>query len=253
MMEQFKIDLNADLGEGAPFDVELLGIVSSANIACGGHAGDEGLMQKTVQASVRNTVRIGAHPSYSDRQNFGRVSIPQPIEKTLDDVVKQIRVLSRVANSCGTNISYVKPHGALYNDSALRDDLAIGLYTALADNFEIDAVMGLPNTAHQRAAKHVGLRFIAEAFVDRAYTENGLLKSRTEKGAVHETEAKIVQQALMFAQQLPLVIGQTKIGQTKLQLHAQSLCLHGDTPNALKSAQAIKAAFLDKNIEISAG
>lgn len=247
MIERIKIDLNADLGEGAPFDSELLKIVSSANIACGGHAGNAESMRATAMAASKNDVRIGAHPSYADVVNFGRLSIAQPIETTIECIVRQIAKLEQISASFDKKLDYVKPHGALYNDSAINSELALAICEAIAANFDINSIMGLPNSEHERAAKQAGLHFIPEAFVDRAYAKSGLLKSRSEVGAVHETEDQIVQQALLLARKQHL-----NVGAANLHLQAQSLCIHGDTPHALQSARAIKAAFASNNIEISA-
>lgn len=242
------IDLNADLGEGAPFDAELLKIVTSASIACGGHAGDAVSMRNAIVAARTNNVRIGAHPSYSDRTNFGRTPIDEPQDKTISDVLKQLRDFSEIARAADATVAYVKPHGALYNETARNEALCRALYAALKSDAHAIAVMGMPGTVHEVAAREAGLKFVPEAFADRAYTEDGTLVPRSETGAVHADTKDIVAQALAIAQDDAVT---TRFGRT-IPLRAKSLCLHGDNQHALEAAKAIRKAFEVAGIAVQA-
>ncbi|MCB9993775.1 MAG: LamB/YcsF family protein [Hyphomicrobiaceae bacterium] len=242
------IDLNADLGEGAPFDADLMRIVSSASIACGGHAGDANTIYETMLLAKANHVRIGAHPSYADRANFGRLKILQPHDVTVADVLTQLEVFAAVAQEAGVQVAYVKPHGALYNETAKDAGLCLALYSAIRARPGIGAVMGLPATQHELAARETGLTFISEAFADRAYEENGTLAPRSERGAVHEDIPAIVAQATEIARHGAVT---ARTG-SNIPLSARSICLHGDSEHALAAARAIRAAFEAEDIEIRA-
>jgi UPF0271 protein len=181
-----EIDLNADLGEGGACDEELLRVVSSCNVACGGHAGDAESMGLTVRSAIANGVAVGAHPAYPDREGFGRESGFMTGDALYESLTEQVSELADIAAHLGARLTHVKPHGALYND-ALRDGtLADVIARVTAEAPGEPAFVGMANTELEFAAKRHGLTFIAEAFVDRAYEPDGALVSRKEPGAVHE-------------------------------------------------------------------
>jgi len=240
------IDINADLGEGDPYDAELLSIVSSCNIACGGHAGDVDSMRETVKAALDNGVAIGAHPSYPDREGFGRRSGFQGGTDLLDSLASQIGVLQDVVAAQGARMGHVKPHGALYNDAAVDAGLAETVAEAvLAAGGDVQLV-GPPGSELQRAAERRGLRFLGEAFIDRAYLADGRLVPRTESGAVHDSLEKILAQAVSLATRRSV----TSIDGKRITICADTLCVHGDTPGAADTARAVRGALQKQGIEI---
>lgn len=240
------IDINADLGEGEASDAEILRVVSSCNIACGGHAGDTASMRATVAAAIANGVAIGAHPSYPDREGFGRRSdfIAGPdLRATL---VKQIRSLSAIVSEHGASLHHVKPHGALYNDACANAELADIVAEAVVDACDGVYLVGLPNSELQRAAVRRGLPYLAEAFIDRAYLADGRLVPRAEPGAVHRSLATIAAQAISLARDHMV----TSIDGRPVSLSADTLCVHGDTPGAAEAARAVRHALEQQGIEI---
>jgi len=233
-MTGLTIDLNADLGEGDPCDQELLRIVSSCNIACGGHAGDAASMRATLLSALDNDVSIGAHPSYPDREGFGRRSAYLSGEALFESLTAQINALKSVAGEAGAQLSHVKPHGALYNDAvndrALADLIARAILAAVPDA----AFVGLPDSELQQAAVGHGLTFIAEGFIDRAYQDNGQLVPRSEPGAVHNSLELVLPQAVSL------------VGKV------DTLCIHGDTPGAAEAAAAVRAELEKQGVAIRA-
>ena len=197
-----EIDLNADLGEGAPYDEELLTNVSSANIACGGHAGDEVTMAQTVRMAIANGVAVGAHPGYPDKQGFGRESGYLHGGALYESLTEQVTGLADIAAELGARITHVKPHGALYNDAVRDRELADIIARVTAETPGSPAFIGMANTELENAANAHGLKFIAEAFVDRAYEPDGTLVSRKEPGAVHEDLSVTTTQAVRLADML---------------------------------------------------
>lgn len=225
-----EIDVNADLGEGQDaYDKALLGMISSANIACGGHAGDESTMRRVVQAALEHGVRIGAHPSYPDRQNFGRASMMIDLLNLKESLVEQIQSLIEVASSKGTSVEYIKPHGALYNDAAASDEIA-SLIFDLAERFSL-RVMALEGSP--MAMTHPD-RVIREGFVDRGYREGSGLIPRDEPGALITDPEAAAAQALRLAP------------------NVDSLCVHSDTPNAPMILRAAREALIREGYTISA-
>ena len=217
------IDLNADLGEDCGDDAALLEIVTSANVACGAHAGSLQTMAATVRAASAHGVTIGAHPSFPDRANFGRIVMARAPEELFADVVGQIRALDAVARECGARLRHVKAHGALYNLAARDRCVADVISRAVAACDPTLAVVGLAGGEQLASARAHGLRAIAEVFADRGYRDDGSLIPRGQPGAMIEDVDAAVAQAVGFAQ--------SGAGQT--------ICLHGDGPQALEFAQAI--------------
>ena len=242
------IDLNADLGEGAPYDAELLGIVSSCNIACGGHTGDEESMTTTMELALENDVAIGAHPSYPDREGFGRRSGFMAANALAEPLREQLRNLNDVAAGLGAVVSHVKPHGALYNDVANDEALAEVVAETVADMPGHCALVGQPSSALERAAQVLGIPFVAEAFVDRAYLADGRLVPRSEPGAVYDDPEAIAAQAVSLA----LTQRVKSIDAQSIEVRADTLCIHGDTPNAPDAARAVRDALEARGITIAA-
>ncbi|HTX55664.1 MAG TPA: 5-oxoprolinase subunit PxpA [Candidatus Acidoferrales bacterium] len=230
------IDLNADLGEGCGDDEALLAIVTSANIACGAHAGDERTMESTVRSALRRGVTIGAHPSYPDREHFGRVVMQRTPAQIFDDVVTQTRALAAIAAAQGARLHHVKAHGALYNVAARDRTVADAISEAVRAVDPQLAVVGLARGEQLASARAFGLRAIAEVFADRGYRPDGTLVPRGERGALIEDVDVAVAQALALARE--------GAGET--------ICLHGDGPHALEFARAIRAALESAGIAVKA-
>ena len=242
------IDLNADLGEGAEFDAELLQIVSSANIACGAHAGDAESMTMTVRDAISNGVAVGAHPGYPDREGFGRESGFMAGDALYESLTEQVTALADVAAELGARLTHVKPHGALYNDAVRNRDLADIIARVIAEAPGEPAFMGMAGTELERAADQHGLTFIAEAFVDRAYEPDGTLVSRKDPGAVHKDLAVVTTQAVRLAKD-----GETTASNGEIvTVRADTLCLHGDTPGAAEKARAVRDVLESHGVDIRA-
>lgn len=246
------ICLNADLGEldgeaGRALDAEMLAVVSRCALACGGHAGDAASMHATLMAAHANGVQVGAHPSYPDRENFGRRTLEIRLEDLLASLSGQIEALMAMAAPIGVPVAFVKPHGALYNDAAR----SVGLAECIAEATSragISTVMGPPRSALTRAAAQAGLSYISEGFIDRLYQPDGALTPRTLQGAVIEDPDTRVAQAMSIATKH---LVKTSDG-TVIDMPVQTLCLHGDTAGAADSARAIRAALTTAGIAIEA-
>jgi len=228
------IDLNADLGEGDSHDAELLTIVSSCNIACGGHAGDDASMRETVASATSNKVAIGAHPSYPDREGFGRRSAFLAGDELRVSLIAQIKKLASIVNERGAALVHIKPHGALYNDAVNDFELADMVAGCVASAAPGAAFVGLPDSEMQDAASRHSLNFIAEGFIDRAYQDDGQLVPRSEPGAVHKSLELVLPQAVSL------------VGKV------DTLCIHGDTPGAVEAATAVRDALEKQGVEIRA-
>lgn len=251
------IDLNADVGEAdtAPWawaEAQILATVSSANIACGGHAGDDAAMAMTIKACAENGVSIGAHPAYPDRENFGRRSFTLGVDisasKLSASLTAQIARLSEIAADHGVKVAYVKPHGALYNDAVINLEKA-QLIADVIKSIDADLpLLGGPNSCMQRAAKRAGIGFVAEGFIDRRYNDQGHLLSRSQSGAV----IKDVQERLAQAKSLA-VHGRVNTASGRvLSIKARSLCLHGDSAGAVQTALQTRNAIEALGIHIKA-
>ena len=242
------IDMNADLGEGDPCDAELLTIVSSCNIACGGHAGDESSMRTTIVAAIANDVAVGAHPSYPDREGFGRNSRFLDGPELLSSLVEQISALREIGAQEGVTISHVKPHGALYNDAVSNSALADTVVEASKEAVPGAAFVGAPGSELEKAAARQALRFVAEAFVDRAYLDNGQLVPRSEAGAVHDSIETIAAQAVSLALSQEV---ETHSGAI-INVAAETLCIHSDTAGAVDAARAVREALEQQGVHVRA-
>lgn len=244
------IDLNADIGEGLPaaYDAALLDVVTSANVACGAHAGNPAVMDRTVAACLERGVAIGAHPGYFDREGFGRRTTSADAAAVENDVLYQIGALAAFARDRGARLRHVKPHGALYNQAASDARLARAIARGIARADRELAFVGLAGSAAMReAAAAEGLRFVAEAFADRRYRSDGSLVPRTEPGAVLGAPDAAAAQALGIARDGAVIAHDG----TRLAIAAQTLCLHGDSPDAVRTARAIRAALEAAGIRVA--
>ena len=242
------IDLNADLGEGGAYDLELLGIVSSCNIACGGHAGDEASMAETVRAAIANEVSIGAHPSYPDREGFGRRSRYAHGDGLLASLCEQIEALRAVARYQDAKLTHIKPHGALNHDASVDRALAELIIGAIGKSSAEVALVGPAGSELQRAAEEHGMRFLAEAFVDRAYRADGTLVPRSEPRAVHSDINTITTQAVSLATEGSVTCQSGEV----IKVAADTLCIHGDTDGAAEAARAVRDVLGANGVEIRA-
>ncbi|MEP1231092.1 MAG: 5-oxoprolinase subunit PxpA [Litorimonas sp.] len=257
MTDRHIIDLNADIGEADTADwawaeAQIVMAISSANIACGGHAGDNETMRATVQACKARGVVIGAHPAYPDRENFGRKSLilGQDISaaQLTRSLTAQIVTLTEIAADQDMTVSYVKPHGALYND-AVTDIEKARLITQVIGYIDPKLILlGGPNSCMQIAAQDAGLTFIAEGFIDRRYTDEGHLQPRGKDGAVIKDTQMRLTQACSLAQKGEV---QTASGNI-LTIQARSLCLHGDSAGAVETAWQARKAIENLGIKIQA-
>jgi UPF0271 protein len=237
-----RIDLNADLGESwggrlLGDDQALLRVVTSANIACGFHAGDAATMARTAAIAVEHGVAVGAHVSYRDRDGFGRTFIDVDPDVLREDVLSQLEALAEACAEAGTRVAYVKPHGALYHAICRHPGHAGAVVEAMSAFDAGLPLLGLPDTVATRLAEAAGLRTVNEAFADRAYTAGGGLVPRGHDGAVlHEPE-------LVADRMLELVTAGTveAIDGTRVPVSAESICVHGDSPGAVAMAQAVRA------------
>lgn len=242
------IDLNADLGEGCASDAALLQLVSSANIACGFHAGDAQTMLASVREALKNGVAIGAHPSFPDRENFGRTAMTLPPETVYAQTLYQIGALAAIARAEGCVMRHVKPHGMLYNQAAKDPLLADAIARAVHACDPSLILVGLAGSELIRAGEHYGLTTRQEVFADRGYQADGSLVPRTQPGALVEDEEHALAQTL----------GMVESGRVKsitgewANVVAQTVCIHGDGEHALAFARRLRAAFEERSIRIMA-
>ncbi|SOC53817.1 LamB/YcsF family protein [Ornithinimicrobium cerasi] len=239
-----QIDLNSDLGEGLGSwrmgdDEALLGIVTSANVACGFHAGDPPTMRAVTTMAAARGVAVGAHVAYRDLTGFGRRFIDMEPDVLTDEVVYQIGALDGMARRAGHRVTYVKPHGALYNAVVTHEAQAAAVVRAVRE-YDADLVLvGLPGSVVLRLAEEARLRTAREAFADRAYTPEGQLVPRTRPGAVLHDQELIARRCVAMATGEPVA----DVNGDPLTVHPDSLCVHGDTPGAVGIARAVRAAL----------
>ncbi|OBK62680.1 hypothetical protein A5656_10305 [Mycobacterium gordonae] len=248
-----RIDLNADLGEGFGVwqlgdDDAMLGIVSSANVACGFHAGDPAGLLRVCRSAAERGVRIGAQVSYHDLAGFGRRFIDVSAEDLLADVVFQIGALQAIAQAAGSAVAYVKPHGALYNSIVSHRDQAAAVAEAVATVDASLPVLGMAGSAFFDEADRRGLRTVAEVFADRAYQPNGTLVPRREPGAVLDDPAVIAHRVVNMVNAGEV----TATDGTLLRVTAESVCVHGDSPGAVQIAAAVHEQLRTAGVEIGA-
>lgn len=243
-----KIDLNADLGEGSPMEQALLPFVTSANIACGAHAGSAEMMLQSVRWAKAAKVRIGAHPGYDDKPHFGRRALNVAPEVLYAQLVFQIGALQAIASSQDEKLWHVKPHGMLYNQAAVDRQLADTIARAVKDSHPQLLLVGLAGSELLKAAEFYGLATRAEVFADRRYQADGQLVSRTQPQALISEVAEAVQQSLTMVTEQRVFT----LDGTWYPLVPETICLHGDGEHALEFAQALYRALQQSAIEISA-
>lgn len=246
------VDLNSDLGEGfgrwtLGVDDALLDVVTSANVACGFHAGDAPIMRRICDRAAENGVAIGAHVGYRDLAGFGRRFIDVEPEILTQEVIYQIGALDAFARVAGSRVRYVKPHGALYNAIVRHEEQAASVVQALVDYDRSLPVMGLAGSAWLRLAEEAGLTVVGEAFADRAYTPDGSLVSRLLPGAVLQDVEEIASRCVAIAKGEPI----TDADGGPLTLAADSICVHGDTPGAVDIARKVKDALMGAGISLA--
>jgi UPF0271 protein len=242
-----RIDLNADLGEGAPHDEAMLESVSSINVACAWHAGSAEQMLSLVRAALERRVAIGAHPSFPDRANFGRQEMTLPLSSVRAGLLYQMGALDGIVRAEGGQLAHVKAHGALYNQAARDPELARCIAQAIRDFNPRLKVVGLAGSLFIEAVREAGLRALEEGFADRGYSAAGHLLKRGTPGALIDDESS------MLAQVLSMVKTGSVVAQdgTVRHLHVDTICLHGDGPHALEFARAIRAQLRQEGIEVA--
>jgi UPF0271 protein len=216
-----RIDLNADLAEGLP-DTEMMALVTSANIACGCHAGGPKEMMNCLELARQNHVRIGAHPGYLDREHFGRKEMDISPDDLRDLLEYQVGALAALSELAGVTIRYIKPHGAMYHQASV--DKPLGLVLLLTAKRHRLAVMGLPGTKLEQLAEHLGVVYIREGFADRRYRSDGSLVPRTEAKAMIDDPSEAAKQVQRLVKEKGV----------------QSICVHGDTPGAVAFTKALR-------------
>ena len=243
------IDFNSDLGEGAGTDAAIMPVVTSANIACGEHAGNDNTMRTTIELAMRYRVAIGAHPGYPDRERFGRVPMDIPARELIESIRRQIDSLIGIAGRLGGQVTHVKAHGALYNqserDAAIARNIIFGVQAATGGHELV--IVAPPGSAMLEEAKALGMKVAREGFVDRAYEPDGTLQSRSIAGSVLTHSADAVRQALSFVKNG----GVTAVDGTFLKLEVDTLCVHGDTPGAADIARAVRDALSNAKVKVA--
>ena len=245
------MDLNADPAEGfgrweLGDDEALLGVVTSANVACGFHAGDSVVIREAVARAAERDVAVGAQVGYRDLAGFGRRFIDVPPRELTDDVIYQIGALAGFARVAGTEVTYVKPHGALYNAIVHHAEQAAAVVEAVRSYDPSVAVLGLPGSQWLAQAEQAGLRTFREAFADRAYTPEGTLVSRREPGAVLHDPEEIAQRCLALAAGEPI----RAVDGSEIEVRADSICVHGDSPGAVAIAQAVRDRLGEAGVQL---
>ncbi len=227
-----EIDLNCDLGEGCPYDAELMPLITSANVACGFHAGDVATAHAALRAAKQHGVQVGAHPGFPDREHFGRRELPRSEEQVFEDCVYQIGALTGLARAVGLELRYVKPHGALYN-MACREDAYARPIVAAVELLGLQ-LMGLPGSRLE-ALSAGRCPFVAEGFADRRYQPDGSLVPRSRPDAFVEDPAEAVRQAQWLLREKGV----------------RTLCVHGDNPQALAFVRELRAALQRQGLVIT--
>lgn len=242
------IDLNADLGEGVGDDEAMLELVSSASIACGGHAGSPETIRSTLARCKERGVRAGAHPSYPDTKNFGRLRLVIPLDQLIGQLRSQLILIRTIGDQLEVPVAYVKLHGALANQAAEELPLAVGVFGALQAMDPDVTVLALDASAQVRAALAVGLKVELEAYADRAYQPDGMLLPRSQKGAVLHDAAAIADRCVRLAEAGEIVA----VDGTVLKVGARSICIHGDNPEAVVIARRVRQALEAAGVAIAA-
>jgi UPF0271 protein len=248
-----RIDLNCDMGEMPELIANgtqeaLLDSVTSANIACGGHAGDEATMRTTIERALHKGVAVGAHPGYADRANFGRIELKVATKELEQSVFDQVCALAKVAAACKAELRHVKPHGALYNQAVKDRELAAAIARGVGRWHKDVVLVGLAGSMMLDVFREEGFRVAAEAFADRRYEADGSLRSRKFADAVIRDPDEAGRQAVRIVEKGSVVA----CDGSEVRIQAQTLCIHGDTPGAAKIAEAVAAALHAAGVKLSA-
>jgi UPF0271 protein len=245
-MNQLRIDINCDMAEGVGNEKELMPFISSANIACGYHAGNEELMKATINLCLKYNVAIGAHPSFPDRGNFGRTNMNLPLAEVSKIVTDQIYLIKKIAEAQGAKLHHVKPHGALYNMAAKDSALANCIVLAIKDFDKNLILYGLSQSVMIGEAGKMQLKSANEVFADRTYQLDGSLTPRSQPNALIATEQEAISQALKLVKEKKVKTNDGK----EINLKADTICLHGDGAHAVEFARLIYSKFEEEHINI---
>jgi UPF0271 protein len=248
-----KIDLNCDMGELPEAIADgtqeaLMRSITSVNVACGGHAGDEQAMQTTIEQALRWKLAIGAHPGYPDRANFGRLELKLPLDEIAAFICEQVQALARIADRCGARVVHVKPHGALYNQAVHNRELAAAIAKGVAQWNRDVVLVGLAGSPMLDVFREAGFAIAAEAFADRRYEPDGTLRSRKFEDALIRNPEEAAWQALGIAERGVVIASDG----SEVSVDAQSLCIHGDTPGAPQIAATVARALLEAGVSVGA-
>jgi len=241
------IDLNCEMGEGCGHDEELRDLVTSANIACGFHAGDATTMRRTVEAALERGVAIGAHPSYPDRENFGRTSMDMTPREVFDIVAYQIGAIKAMCDAAGGTLNHVKPHGALYNQAARNRELAAAIAAAVKAIDPSMVLFGLSGSSLISEGRRAGLKTASEVFGDRTYQPDGSLTPRTQPNALITDTNETVEQVLRFVSDGTAVA----VNGETITVDADTICLHGDGEHAVEFARAIYNSLKENGVTVA--
>jgi 5-oxoprolinase (ATP-hydrolysing) subunit A len=247
------IDLNCDMGELPEAIADgtqeaLMRSITSANVACGGHAGDESTMRATIEQAIRHHVAVGAHPGYPDRENFGRLELKMSPADVAKSVFEQVTALARVADACGVKVIHVKPHGALYNQAVKSGELAQAIAEGVARWRRDVVLVGLAGTLMLDVFRNAGFPVAAEAFADRRYEPDGTLRSRKLDDALIRNPVDAAKQALSMVQQGRVTASDGK----DVDVAAQTICIHGDTPGSTEIAAEVSRVLRTAGVELRA-
>jgi UPF0271 protein len=248
-----KIDLNCDMGELPEAIADgtqeaLMRSITSANIACGGHAGDEQTMKTTVEQALCWKLAIGAHPGYPDRANFGRLELKLPLDEIAAFIFEQVQALARIADRCGARVAHVKPHGALYNQAVHNRELAKAIAEGVARWSRDVVLVGLAGSPMLGVFEEAGFVAAAEAFADRRYEPDGTLRSRKFDDALIRNPEEAAWQALGIAERGVVIASDG----SEVSVDAESLCIHGDTPGAPQIAATVARTLLEAGVSVGA-
>lgn len=250
-MSELVVDLNADLGESfgqwrLGDDDAMLAIVTSANVACGFHAGDPLTLRRTVAAAAEHGVTVGAQVAYPDLMGFGRRFVDATVEELSADILYQIGALEAMCRAAGSRVAYVKPHGALYNTAVHHEQHAQAVVEAVSAYDPGLPILGLPGSALLRRAREAGLTAVPEAFADRGYTPAGTLVSRREPGALLHDPTEVAARMVRLVTDALI----TAADGTDVAVRARSICTHGDSPGAVDMARAVRAALIEAGVTV---
>jgi len=251
MESLIRIDLNCDMGELPEAIADgtqeaLLRSITSANVACGGHAGDEHTMRTTIEQALRAGVAIGAHPGYADRANFGRLELKLSAEAIAESVFEQVRALAEIAAACGARLAHVKPHGALYNQAVRNRELAEAIAKGVARWSRDVVLVGLAGSPMLDVFREAGFAVAAEAFADRRYEPDGTLRSRKFEDALIRDPEEAGRQALGIAERGVVIASDG----SEVAVEAQTICIHGDTPGAPQIAATVARTLRESGVRL---